>query len=659
MSPRARAAITWLVALMTRSADAQVFRSQRDVQRVAVGCVDVNYTTSTRAGLLSCYGDNRRATWVYAGFHNRCAVTMRCRLRWNGSPDGDPAEVTARLEPGAHEGDPTFGAMSHDACYDARQIPTPLFAVQCEEVVERCVGDFPAASRCACAEGAERVDVGDGADARQRCVTPEERERLREHAERARRDEEARRQSEAEARRREADARRAQQEREREREGEARAAEERRRQERERERQQQEVAAWQQRAGARERAGQQAIAQMASVGGAILRAEGVSGSAAEYRGPSWRVSLLAGVGFVRHPLVVRGSYAVGSTGDRDATTKTSSSMAPALVAGIEVWPRHTAYGGLAFFADGLAGWYGLSSGSDSILGARAGLRFFFGAPRFAVVGEGAVGYRAAATTEDYTSTSFGVYYSSQASGSAGYGYLRASAGLRLCFETRNDACSWGLDGAATADWRLPGRPDNARWGARLDVWQHNLGALRAEAGLWEVGLASETSIYLNISLLRTWDWFGAPSAESAREATAPGADAPAANPLTLQRCNAPFYGPDRFCAWRPAGTFECTPGAEVAVGCTGANASGVAGLQGLGVCAGDPVLRVCAGPAPCDSDRALASVDDTAGPCPGARVRCPASGRVTALEGDYADDRAGACAVEARDAAGAALRRVR
>jgi hypothetical protein len=58
-----------------------------------------------------------------------------------------------------------------------------------------------------------------------------------------------------------------------------------------------------------------------------------------------------------------------------------------------------------------------------------------------------------------------------------------------------------------------------------------------------------------------------------------------------------------------------------------------------GVCAGDPVIRVCPGTTPCTSSTALTaasgSFDDACGTCPSAYVTCPTSGQIHVLTGDY------------------------
>lgn len=113
-----------------------------------------------------------------------------------------------------------------------------------------------------------------------------------------------------------------------------------------------------------------------------------------------------------------------------------------------------------------------------------------------------------------------------------------------------------------------------------------------------------------------------------------------------QACPGAFEGPNRECGWVTRVSYNCTPGSTLTVGC-------VAGGDGamcapLGMCSGDPVLRVCPGSAPCTFRRALATVDDTCGACPLATVTCPAEGRVNVLAGNYSNTVTGYCFVQRR-----------
>ncbi len=83
----------------------------------------------------------------------------------------------------------------------------------------------------------------------------------------------------------------------------------------------------------------------------------------------------------------------------------------------------------------------------------------------------------------------------------------------------------------------------------------------------------------------------------------------------------------------------CTPGASVTVGC---------GCPNLGSCAGDPVMRICAGDEPCLSAQALSNADDSCGACPQTTFVCPESGAYTVLAGAYDPGQAYACVPAAR-----------
>ncbi len=98
-------------------------------------------------------------------------------------------------------------------------------------------------------------------------------------------------------------------------------------------------------------------------------------------------------------------------------------------------------------------------------------------------------------------------------------------------------------------------------------------------------------------------------------------------------------GPNRNCGWRMGVTFSCTPGRIAMVGCTDGSGVGSLCQPSYGSCAGDPVLRVCAGNAPCTAAMALparsGSFDDQCGACPSAYVDCPSSGQIHVLTGDF------------------------
>ena len=106
-------------------------------------------------------------------------------------------------------------------------------------------------------------------------------------------------------------------------------------------------------------------------------------------------------------------------------------------------------------------------------------------------------------------------------------------------------------------------------------------------------------------------------------------DNPAVDPLAA--CSPTIDGV-RDCGWLNAGTFDCTAGATVNVGCGGS--------CGVGSCTGDALLRVCPDSTPCGSHQALAQGDSECGgtgmnDCPGATFMCPASGHYTLLTAAY------------------------
>jgi hypothetical protein len=91
---------------------------------------------------------------------------------------------------------------------------------------------------------------------------------------------------------------------------------------------------------------------------------------------------------------------------------------------------------------------------------------------------------------------------------------------------------------------------------------------------------------------------------------------------------------DRDCGWETAGTFTCTAGASVSVGCGGS--------CGVGSCTGDSQMRICEGTEPCGSHERLAQGDTECGvtgsyDCPGATFTCPTSGQYTVLVEPFAE----------------------
>jgi hypothetical protein len=125
-------------------------------------------------------------------------------------------------------------------------------------------------------------------------------------------------------------------------------------------------------------------------------------------------------------------------------------------------------------------------------------------------------------------------------------------------------------------------------------------------------------------------------------------------PNPLNPCGAPIAEQQRECGWKIEGSFTCTPGQTVAVGCNQAAACN------LGSCEGDPLMRVCDGMNnACFYGDALATNDDapncngqgTGEPpdsCPYAGFTCPQSGNYTVLSAAYSDGDSYTCTVAAR-----------
>jgi hypothetical protein len=103
-------------------------------------------------------------------------------------------------------------------------------------------------------------------------------------------------------------------------------------------------------------------------------------------------------------------------------------------------------------------------------------------------------------------------------------------------------------------------------------------------------------------------------------------------------CPGATEGVNRNCGWMVEGPARtCTPGARVTIGCN----------QGcspaIGMCAGDPMLRVCPGNVACTDLTAIASNDDSCPPGDGGPTRlcsrveftCPTVGRYTILSGSF------------------------
>jgi hypothetical protein len=133
----------------------------------------------------------------------------------------------------------------------------------------------------------------------------------------------------------------------------------------------------------------------------------------------------------------------------------------------------------------------------------------------------------------------------------------------------------------------------------------------------------------------------------------PGADAGADAGVSIDptlACTGATEGTGRNCGWQVEGTpRSCAPGTRVEVGCH----QGC--MPPLGVCAGDPMIRICAGSAPCPDLTAVATNDDA---CPGdggptrlcslVAFTCPSIGRYTILTGAYRAGGAYECHLETR-----------
>jgi hypothetical protein len=108
-----------------------------------------------------------------------------------------------------------------------------------------------------------------------------------------------------------------------------------------------------------------------------------------------------------------------------------------------------------------------------------------------------------------------------------------------------------------------------------------------------------------------------------------------------EACSRRAEGLGRDCGWTALGTFMCTAGEMLEVGC--------GSMCMLGSCGGDPMLRICEGDSACVGRDSLATDDDTCGgTCPLTSFRCPASGQYTVLGAPYETGRTASCTVEAR-----------
>lgn len=114
-------------------------------------------------------------------------------------------------------------------------------------------------------------------------------------------------------------------------------------------------------------------------------------------------------------------------------------------------------------------------------------------------------------------------------------------------------------------------------------------------------------------------------------------------------CVAGEEGADRDCGWRRSErTLTCTPGRIVVLGCAPFSDAGLTPIcerafPAGSVCHGDPVLRACPVSSPCRLEDRLppfnlppVSYDDYCSEtCPLTHVRCPSSGQLEVLTGDY------------------------
>jgi len=110
---------------------------------------------------------------------------------------------------------------------------------------------------------------------------------------------------------------------------------------------------------------------------------------------------------------------------------------------------------------------------------------------------------------------------------------------------------------------------------------------------------------------------------------------PAATTLQTDPCTGSVTGPSRECGWSSGGTFACTAGQSVRVGCG----------CGLGSCTGDTMIRICSGTGLCTALDALGQNDDCGGgsTCSLASFTCPASGQYTVLYGPYTTGDSATC----------------
>ena len=130
--------------------------------------------------------------------------------------------------------------------------------------------------------------------------------------------------------------------------------------------------------------------------------------------------------------------------------------------------------------------------------------------------------------------------------------------------------------------------------------------------------------------------------EVLREVEIPATDPVSSDPTDA--CAADASGTARDCGWVIDRALACTPGSRVTIGCNAA--------CGAGLCAGNPVLRVCAGDGPCTHANAVAENDDACGTtCPSVSFPCPLfRNRYTVMTGAARAGTAYECRLEATEA---------
>lgn len=90
------------------------------------------------------------------------------------------------------------------------------------------------------------------------------------------------------------------------------------------------------------------------------------------------------------------------------------------------------------------------------------------------------------------------------------------------------------------------------------------------------------------------------------------------------------------CGWHFAGTYDCTPGTAVVLGCTGGSATTCS--VRIGSCEGDPMIRVCSGYSQCSANSRVQSTiggeDDYSGcgTCPLGQFTCPSVGQLSVYD---------------------------